>query len=77
MGAGVEVTLRVTGMPLRTETARSMASGGTTILASLKSICETGRPKPATRALYWLFDHLEFVLPARTRSEHWPLTKEH
>ena len=23
--------------------------------------------------MYWMFDHMEFVLPARTKSEHWPL----
>ena len=41
---GVEVTLRLTGMPAL-----------------------------ATRLMYIAFDVLEFVLPKRTRSEHWPL----
>lgn len=75
VGSGVEVTLRVTGMPTGTRTAKSMTSGGTTILASLKAICETGRPSLGTRLMYWMFDHMEFVLPARTRSEHWPLNR--
>jgi uncharacterized protein YndB with AHSA1/START domain len=73
VGSGVEVTLRVIGMPAGTKTAKSMASGGRMILASLKAICETGRPSAGTRLMYWLFERMEFVLPARTKSEHWPL----
>jgi uncharacterized protein YndB with AHSA1/START domain len=74
VGGGVEVTLRVLGMPSGTPTAKSMAGGGTRILATLKAICETGKPPVGTRLMYWMFDHMEFVLPARTKSEHWPLT---
>jgi hypothetical protein len=73
VGGGVEVTLRVLGMPAGTRTAKSMAGGGATILATLKAICETGRPALGTRLTYWMFDRLEFMLPARTRSTHWPL----
>ena len=73
VGDGVEVTLRVLDMPSGSKTARSMAGGGNNILASLKAICETGRPALGTRLMYWMFDHMEFVLPARTKSEHWPL----
>jgi hypothetical protein len=76
VGAGVEVTLRVLGMPSGSPTAKSMASGGTRILATLKAICETGRPSFGTRLLYAMFEHLEFVLPARTRAEHWPLNNK-
>ena len=75
LGAGVEVTLRVMGLAGGTATAKSMGSGGTMILNSLKAIAETGRPKLGSRLMYWLFDHMEFVLPERTRSEHWPLNK--
>jgi uncharacterized protein YndB with AHSA1/START domain len=75
LGDGVEVTLRVTGMPAGTRTAKSMASGGTMIVNSLKAICETGHPSLGTRVMYWMFDHMEFVLPAKTRSEHWPLNR--
>jgi uncharacterized protein YndB with AHSA1/START domain len=74
-GAGVEVTLRIIGLAAGTATAKSMRSGGTMILNCLKAIAETGRPAPKIRLMYWLFDHLEFVLPARTRSEHWPLER--
>ena len=73
VGDGVEVTLKVSGMPVGTRTAKSMASGGTRILATLKAICETGQPSFGTRLMYRVFDHMEFVLPARTKSEHWPL----
>lgn len=75
VGPGVEVTLRVIGLPANTPTAKSMASGGTMILNNLKAIAETGRPPWKIRLMYWMFDHMEFVLPARTRSEHWPLNK--
>lgn len=75
VGGGVEVTIQVLGLPSGTPTARSMAGGGTRILAALKAICETGRPPTGTRLMYWGFDHMEFVLPARTKSEHWPLKK--
>jgi len=69
---GVRVTLTVTRLPAGTRTAKSMASGGRLILNSLKSICETGRPPLGTRLMYAAFGLMEFVLPARTRSEHWP-----
>lgn len=75
VGPGVEVTLRVIGLPAGTKTGKSMASGGTTILKTLKAIAENGRPAFGTRLLYWLFDHMEWVLPARTRSALWPLEK--
>jgi uncharacterized protein YndB with AHSA1/START domain len=75
VGPGVEVTLRIIGLPANTPTAKSMSSGGNSILSSLKAIAESGRPALGTRMMYWLFDHMEFVLPARTRSEHWPLNK--
>ncbi len=73
VGSGVEVTLRVINLPAGSKTAKSMASGGTQILAALKAIAETGRPPLGLRLMYALFARLEFVLPARTRSEHWPL----
>lgn len=75
VGDGVEVTLTVFGMPSGTRTAKGMASGGHDILGSLKAICETGRPGFGKRLMYWMFDHMEFALPARTRSEHWPLDR--
>jgi uncharacterized protein YndB with AHSA1/START domain len=70
---GVQVTLRVTGVTAGTKTAKDMAGGGTMIVNTLKAICETGRPRLGTRLMYWMFEHMEFVLPARTKTEHWPL----
>jgi uncharacterized protein YndB with AHSA1/START domain len=70
---GVEVTLRVSGMPAGTRTAKSMQQGGDMILKTLKTIAETGQPPLRMRLMYSAFDLLEFVLPSRTRSEHWPL----
>jgi uncharacterized protein YndB with AHSA1/START domain len=70
---GVEVTLRVIGMPAGARTAKDMAKGGDMILSSLKAIAETGKPPFGTRIMYWMFNWMEFVLPAKTRSEHWPL----
>jgi len=73
VAGGVEVTLRVIGMPAGTPTAKAMQQGGDAILKSLKSIAETGAPPLGTRLMYAAFSLLEFVLPKRTRSEHWPL----
>jgi len=73
VAGGVQVTLRVTGVTAGTKTAKDMAGGGTMIVNTLKAICETGRPALGTRMMYAMFSALEFVLPARTKSEHWPL----
>jgi uncharacterized protein YndB with AHSA1/START domain len=73
VAAGVEVTMRVSGMPAGTRTAKSMQQGGDMMLKTLKAIAETGRPPLPTRLMYTAFALLEFVLPKRTRSEHWPL----
>jgi hypothetical protein len=70
---GVEVTLRVVGLPEGTPTAKSMASGGDFILKHLKRLAE-GRGLPlSTRLMYALMGAMEFVLPKRCRSAHWPL----
>ena len=73
VAGGVEVTLRVTGMQPGTRTAKDMQGGGTMILKSLKAIAENGKPPLGIRLMYLMFGLLEFVLPARTRSEHWPM----
>jgi uncharacterized protein YndB with AHSA1/START domain len=74
VGSEVDVTLTVDSIPVNTRTAKDMVSGATMILETLKSVAETGRPKPGTRFMYALFARLGFVLPKRTRAEHWPLT---
>jgi len=75
VAGGVEVTLTVDDVTPGTKSARSMQSGGDFILRNLKAIVETGRPPLATRLMYAMFGAMEFVLPARTRSGHWPLEK--
>lgn len=73
VAGGIEVTLTVENLPIGTKTANEMQRGGMFILNNLKAIVETGRPPFATRLMYLMFDRLEFVLPKKTRSEHWPL----
>ena len=76
VAGGIEVTLTVDDMPMGTRTAAEMKKGGDFMLKNLKAIVETGRPPFATRLLYAMFGALEFVLPARTRSELWPLERK-
>lgn len=73
VGDGVEVSLIVENIPVGTRTAKEMTGGSRSILNSLKAVVETGRPSLGTRIMYWLFGHLGFMLPKRTRAEHWPL----
>ncbi len=75
VGEGVEVTLRVIGLPAGTRTGKAMATGGNDIVQRLKAVCETGQLPLGARLMYWIFDHMEFMLPARTRAEQWPLDK--
>ncbi|MBK6982216.1 MAG: SRPBCC domain-containing protein [Betaproteobacteria bacterium] len=70
---GVEVTLTVENLPAGTGTEKEMRRGGDFILKTLKAIVETGRPPLGTRLMYAVFGALEFVLPAKTRSDRWPL----
>lgn len=72
---GVECTLTVDRLPAGTKTAKDMQGGGTMIVNTLKAVIETGKPPFGTRLMYWLFDHMEFVLPKKTRATHWPLQK--
>lgn len=76
VAGGVEVTLTVDDLALETGTAKEMQRGGGFILKNLKAIVENGRPPLGTRLMYWMFDKLEFVLPERTRTEHWPLDRK-
>lgn len=73
VSGGVEVTLTVIDLPAGTRTAKSMQSGGTMIVNTLKAICETGKPPLGTRIMYALMGAMEFVLPKRCRSDRWPL----
>lgn len=73
VGGEVECTLTVDRMPTATRTAKDMASGGWMIVNTLKAIVENGKPPLKIRIMYWLFAHMEFVLPKRTASSNWPL----
>ena len=73
VAGGVEVTLTVENIPAGTGTAKEMMKGGDFILKNLKAIVETGHPPFGTRLMYAMFGALEFVLPAKTKSENWPL----
>ena len=76
VGDEVDVTLTVDNVPVGTKTAKEMASGSTLILETLKAVLEEGRPKFGTRVMYAMFSRLGFVLPKRTRAEHWPLSSK-
>lgn len=73
VGNGVEVTLTVDDLPLGTKTANEMQRGGMFILNNLKSVVETGRPTLGVRMMYAAMGAMEFVLPAKTKTENWPL----
>jgi len=70
---GVEVTLKVTELAPDTATAKSMQKGGDMILQTLKVVAETGWPGFGTRLIYAALARCEFMLPARTRVQNWPL----
>ena len=72
---GIEVTLTVDDLPVGTKTATEMERGGMFILNNLKAIVERGRPPLGTRMMYGMFGAMEFVLPKKTRTAHWPLEK--
>jgi uncharacterized protein YndB with AHSA1/START domain len=75
-GNSVQVTLTVEDLPVGTRTAKNMAGGGHFILRTLKAIAEHGRPPLSTRLMYALMGAMEFVLPAKTRTERWPLEED-
>lgn len=73
VAGGIEVTLTVDDLPLGTRTAKEMQRGGMFILDNLKAIVENGRPPLSTRLMYFMFGAMEFVLPAKSKTERWPL----
>ena len=73
IAGGVECTLTVDRMPVGTKTAKEMQSGGEMIVNTLKLVIETGKPSFGVRLMYAMFDKMGFVLPKKTRTEHWPL----
>lgn len=71
--AGVECTLTVDRIPVGTKTAKDMQGGGTMIVNTLKSVVETGKPSFGIRLMYFMFKHMEFVLPKKSDVKNWPL----
>jgi uncharacterized protein YndB with AHSA1/START domain len=76
VAGGVEYTLTHEGLIPGTKTAKRATQGGSMIANTLKAIVETGRPSFGVRLLYRLFKILEWLTPARCRSEHWPLDRK-
>ena len=60
-------------LPADTKTGASMQQGGMFILNNLKALVETGKLPFGTRMMYFMFARMEFVLPARSKSGHWPM----
>ena len=72
-GEATEFTLTVDNMPLGTKTAKQMEMGGKVITKTLKAVVETGRPTLDIRFFYAVFGVLALLLPAKCRSENWPV----
>ncbi len=73
VAGGIEVLLTVDNVTAGTRTAKDMGRGAVTILNTLQSVIENGRPAFGTRIMYALMDRMTFVLPKRCRAEAWPL----
>lgn len=69
----VELTLIIEDVPIGTKTAKQMVQGGDLITKTLKAVVETGRPTFGTRMLLRLISCMQFLTPAKCRSENWPL----
>lgn len=71
---GTEFTLTIDDLPEGTKTASQMVGGGKLIVATLKSVLETGKPSLLVRVLYGVMGVLGPMLtPKACRSEHWPV----
>ena len=75
VAGGVEYTLTHENMPAGTKTAKQMNQGGALIVKTLKSVIERGRPPFGVRLLYLLFKLTEPLMPAKCRSENWPVDR--
>ena len=73
VAGGIEVSLTIDNVTAGTRTAKDMTRGSMTILNTLKSVIENGRPAFGTRIMYVMMDRMTFVLPKRCRAEAWPL----
>lgn len=73
---GVEVSLVVENMLPGSKSQKDLMVGGPFIVKNLKAVVETGTPTLGARLLYVLFGLMGFLLPAKTRTENWPLPAE-
>jgi len=70
---GTEVTMRIKNSPTGTRSEKDMGSGAPFIINNLKGLAEGKGLRLGVRLMYFMFGAMEFVLPKRCRSEHWPL----
>jgi uncharacterized protein YndB with AHSA1/START domain len=70
---GVQFTLTIEGVEPGTKTARAVPRLGSLIATTLKAVIETGRPGLLARALSAASRLSQAFLPARCRSENWPV----
>lgn len=75
---GVEFTLTVNDMPVGTQTAKHMQTGGQSIVNTLKAVVERGKPAIGTRLMYATQSVLgpllmPLVFGKKCRRENWPL----
>ncbi|MEL6529300.1 MAG: SRPBCC domain-containing protein [Pseudomonadota bacterium] len=68
---GTNFSLVTTNVPKDTKTENDMARGGTFIVNTLKSVCETGKPSFGTRFLLGLMGLATPLTPKASRSENW------
>ncbi len=71
-GEGVRFRMISDRMTADTRSTKAMSQGGHMIVASLKSVIETGDVALKTRLLYLLFRAMEPLSPRRLRSENFP-----
>jgi uncharacterized protein YndB with AHSA1/START domain len=71
---GVQFSLITENVPKGTRTEKSMAQGGPFIVDNIKSVVERGRPTAGGRLILWMIRLTQPFSPARTRSQHWPVS---
>ena len=69
----VQFTLTSEGITAGTKSEKYMKQGSEFIGATLKALCETGRPTLKQRLMLAMMSATAFTSPKRSRSEHWPL----
>lgn len=72
---GVEFSLISTNVPAGTKTEKSMAQGAKFIVATFKSVVETGRPALGGRLMLGMIRLLQPTTPKACRTANWPFQK--